>query len=130
MMFFIPEQLLRQWKVVFRFAGNCHFNGRRKYKHYETAAIIARQLVMKLSANRLPSQTILNVNVPNLPLDEIKGIQVTRLGTRHSAEPIMKEFDPRGGLYIGLVPGMEADAGLEPIFTQLIQDMFLSRRFI
>ena len=81
-------------------------------KHYDTAAVIARQLVMKLSTNRLPSQTILNVNVPNLPLDQIKGFQVTRLGTRHSAEPLVKEYDPRGRpiFWIG-PPGMEADAG-------------------
>ena len=80
--------------------------------HYETAAVIARQLVTKLSINRLPSQTILNVNVPDLPLNEIKGIQVTRLGTRHGAEPIVKEYDPRGRpiFWIG-PPGMEADAG-------------------
>lgn len=80
--------------------------------HYETAAIIARQLVMQLSIQSLPSQCILNVNVPNVPLDKIKGIQVTRLGTRHGAEPVIKESDPRGRpiYWIGL-PGAEADAG-------------------
>lgn len=80
--------------------------------HYQTAAVIARQLVMKLSVNSLPSQTILNVNVPNLPLDQIKGLQVTRLGTRHGAEPIVKDYDPRGRpiFWVG-PPGLEADAG-------------------
>ncbi|KTD43269.1 5'-nucleotidase [Legionella quateirensis] len=80
--------------------------------HYQTAAVIARQLVMKLSINSLPSQTILNVNVPNLPLDQIKGLQVTRLGTRHGAEPIVKDYDPRGRpiFWVG-PPGLEADAG-------------------
>jgi 5'-nucleotidase len=80
--------------------------------HYETAAIIARQLVMQLSVHSLPSQTILNVNVPNVPLDQIKGMQVTRLGTRHGAEPFVKDLDPRGRTiyWIGL-PGAEADAG-------------------
>lgn len=80
--------------------------------HYDTAAVIARQLVMKLSVNSLPSQTILNVNVPNLPLDQIKGMQVTRLGTRHGAQPIVKEYDPRGRpiFWVG-PPGLEADAG-------------------
>lgn len=80
--------------------------------HYETAAAVARQLVMKLNTTRLPSQTILNVNVPNLPLNQIKGMQVTRLGTRHGAEPVVKEYDPRGRpiYWIG-PPGMEADAG-------------------
>jgi 5'-nucleotidase len=80
--------------------------------NYQTAAIIAKQLVVKLSRNNLPSQTILNVNVPNLPLAEIKGLQVTRLGTRHGAEPMVKEYDPRGRpIYWVGPPGLEADAG-------------------
>ncbi|MDP3268667.1 MAG: 5'/3'-nucleotidase SurE [Legionella sp.] len=80
--------------------------------NFETAATIAKQLVIKLSSNRLPSQTILNVNIPNLPLDEIKGMQVTRLGTRHSAEAVIKDHDPRGRpiYWIG-PPGLESDAG-------------------
>ncbi len=81
-------------------------------QHYGTAAVIARQLVTKLGTHRLPSQTILNVNVPDLPLTEIKGLEVTRLGTRHSAEPMIKEYDPRGKpIYWVGPPGLEADAG-------------------
>lgn len=81
-------------------------------QHYKTAAIIARQLVVQLSSRNLPSQTILNVNVPDVPLSKIKGLQVTRLGTRHSSEPVIKENDPRGRpiYWIGL-PGLEADSG-------------------
>lgn len=82
-------------------------------QHYDTAAIIAKQLVKKLMNNKLPAQTILNVNVPDLPLDKIKGIQVTRLGTRHAAEPIVKSFDPRGReMYWVGPPGSEADGGI------------------
>jgi len=81
-------------------------------KHYQTASIIAKKLVMKLGSNPLPSQTILNVNVPDLPIEEIAGMQVTRLGTRHSAEPIVKELDPRGKpIYWVGPPGAQADAG-------------------
>ena len=81
-------------------------------EHYETAAIITRDLALKLKSHPLPSQTILNVNVPDLPLDQIKGIQVTRLGTRHSAEPMVKTLDPRGRpIYWVGPPGLEADAG-------------------
>ncbi len=81
-------------------------------QHYDTAAVIVRQLIRKLSANCLPLKTILNVNVPDLPLNKIKGIEVTRLGTRHSAEPIIKEYDPRGRpMYWVGPPGPEADAG-------------------
>ena len=80
--------------------------------HFQTGALIVKQLVMKLSTHRLPSQTILNVNVPDLPLDEIKGIQVTRLGSRHTAAPIQKELDPRGhAMYWIGPPGQEADCG-------------------
>lgn len=81
-------------------------------KHYETAALIIRQLILKLQTHRLPSQTILNVNVPDLSLSEIKGLQVTRLGRRHRAEPMVRDEDPRGRtLYWVGPPGMEADAG-------------------
>lgn len=80
--------------------------------HYGTAAHIAKMLVLKLSQMRLSAQTILNVNVPNLPLDDIKGFQITRLGKRHKAEPTVKATDPRGRTiyWIG-PPGYEADAG-------------------
>lgn len=82
-------------------------------QHYQTAAVITKQLVMQLRSANLPSQTILNVNVPDLPLEQIKGIQVTRLGTRHAAEPIVKELDPRGRpIYWVGPPGPEADAGI------------------
>jgi 5'-nucleotidase len=81
-------------------------------KHYDTAAIIARQLVLNLHTTMLPSQTILNVNIPDLPIAEIKGLHVTRLGTRHGAEPTIKDYDPRGRpiYWIG-PPGLAADAG-------------------
>ena len=84
----------------------------RNIQHYDTAAVIVRQLILQLSANHFPAQTILNVNVPDLPLSEIKGLEVTRLGKRHCAESIVKEYDPRGRpiYWIG-PPGQEADAG-------------------
>lgn len=81
-------------------------------KHYETGAEIARRLVLKLQTHSLPSQTIFNVNVPDLPLNEIKGLEVTRLGARHCAEPVVKDNDPRGRpIYWVGPPGAEADAG-------------------
>ena len=56
--------------------------------------------------------SILNVNVPDLPWDNIKGFKATRLGKRHKAEPIIRSQDPRGReiFWIGPV-GEEADAG-------------------
>lgn len=80
-------------------------------KHYETGAAIARELVLKIGTHPLPSQTIFNVNIPDVPLHAIRGIEVTRLGTRHGAEPMAKGCDPRGRpvYWIG-PPGPEADA--------------------
>ena len=80
--------------------------------HYQTAAQITKELVLKLYSHPLPAQTILNVNVPDLPLAEIKGMQVTRLGTRHRAEAMVKSTDPRGAtVYWVGASGPEADAG-------------------
>ena len=81
-------------------------------RHYDTAAQIAKMLVLRLQSTRPPADMILNVNVPDLPLSEIKGFQVTRLGTRHIAEPTIKAVDPRGRkIYWVGQPGPEQDAG-------------------
>jgi 5'-nucleotidase len=83
-----------------------------KCEHYDTAAQIAKLLVLRLGVDRLPSDTVLNVNIPDLPLDQIKGFQVTRLGTRHVAEPTIKSADPRGRkIYWVGQPGPEQDSG-------------------
>lgn len=81
-------------------------------EHYDTAAMIAKILVTQLRQSPLTFDTILNVNVPDVPFLELKGIQVTRLGTRHIAEPTIKSLDPRGRkiYWIGQ-PGLEQDAG-------------------
>lgn len=81
-------------------------------EHFATGAQIARLLVSNLRTNLFPLQSILNVNIPNLPMDSIKGIQVTRLGKRHIAAPTIQEKDPRGRpiFWVG-PPGIEADAG-------------------
>lgn len=80
--------------------------------HYETAAQVAKILVERVSLQPLTANSLLNVNVPDLPFAELKGIQVTRLGTRHIAEPTIKSQDPRGRkiYWIGQ-PGAEQDAG-------------------
>ncbi len=81
-------------------------------EHYDTAAHVARLLVQRLHEQPLTSNTILNVNVPDVPFADLQGIQVTRLGTRHIAEPTIKGLDPRGRkiYWIGQ-PGPEQDAG-------------------
>jgi 5'-nucleotidase len=81
-------------------------------RHYASAAHFTCDLVKRLGTHPLPADTILNVNVPDLPWDEIEGVEATRLGHRHQSEPVMRDSDPRGRpiYWIG-PPGAEQDAG-------------------
>ncbi len=80
--------------------------------HFETAAAVAVTLMQKIVANPLPKDTLLNVNVPDVALCDLKGYQATRLGQRHKAEAVVKAQDPRGNdIYWVGPPGAEQDAG-------------------
>ncbi|WP_394129589.1 5'/3'-nucleotidase SurE [Shewanella maritima] len=84
----------------------------KELTHYETAAHYAVKIVQGLLDHPINSDQILNVNVPDLPLAQIKGIQVTRLGARHKAEGMIKTSDPAGRDIYWLGPvGAEQDAG-------------------
>jgi 5'-nucleotidase len=83
-----------------------------KPRNYETAAEVIALLVQRLRQDPLPADTILNINVPDLPWSEIEGFEVTRLGHRHRAEPTIREVDPRGRPMYWIGPaGAEQDAG-------------------
>ena len=80
--------------------------------HFETAAKVTLALLERLKAVSLAAETILNVNVPDLPFGELQGWQVTRLGHRHKSEPVIRQTDPRGRpIYWVGPPGAEQDAG-------------------
>jgi len=80
--------------------------------HYETAARVTVELVKRVRSGALPADTILNVNVPDVPWSELQGMQATRLGHRHKSEPVIKEVDPRGRPVYWVGPaGSEQDAG-------------------
>ena len=83
-----------------------------KPRHYSSAAETVALIVNRLRKDPLPADTILNINVPDLPWSEIGGIEVTRLGYRHRAEPTIREIDPRGRPMYWIGPaGAEQDAG-------------------
>ncbi|AHK78961.1 stationary phase survival protein SurE [Ectothiorhodospira haloalkaliphila] len=87
--------------------------GQQQCKHYDSAAQVVLELLDRLRSIPLPSDTILNVNVPDLPRREIRGYQATRLGHRHKAEPVTRSTDPRGRPIYWVGPsGPEQDAGL------------------
>ncbi len=80
--------------------------------HFATAARVVRDLLERLERDPLPADTILNVNVPDLPYEQLRGIEATRLGHRHKAEPVVRAQDPAGRViyWVG-PPGAAADAG-------------------
>ena len=80
--------------------------------HFSSAAQITRRVVERLTHSPLPDDTLLNINVPNLPYDEIVAIEATRLGFRHKAESMVKQQDPHGRpIYWVGPPGEAQDAG-------------------
>lgn len=82
------------------------------HNHYDTAAQVILDLLGRFNHTPLPKDTLLNVNVPDVPYDRLKGQEVTRLGTRHKAEPMIKTQDPRGKTIYWVGPaGSGADAG-------------------
>lgn len=81
-------------------------------RHYESACRTIECLLDHLQDHPLPPDTILNVNIPDLPWEQIKGFQATRLGARHKSEGVVRQQDPRGlPLYWVGPPGDEQDAG-------------------
>ncbi len=93
--------------------------------YYQTAALVVESLLARLQDHDLPLpvDTILNVNVPDLPLEKLKGMRVTRLGSRHRAEPAVKSEDPQGSPIYWIGPaGPEQDAGPGTDFDAINQD--------
>ncbi|GHE87349.1 5'/3'-nucleotidase SurE [Thalassotalea profundi] len=81
-------------------------------QHYETAACVTASFIKHLVKHPLPADQIININVPDIPLSELKGIKVTRLGHRHKAETMKRMQDPwnRDIFWYGSL-GKELDAG-------------------
>ena len=80
--------------------------------YLEDAARVSYELISKLTSTQLPNDVIININIPDLPKEELKGIQTTRLGNRHKAEPVIQSEDPRGKpIYWVGAAGPEQDSG-------------------
>jgi 5'-nucleotidase len=80
--------------------------------NFETAARAATELVQRFVRQPLNQAVLLNVNVPDIPYDQLRGAEVTRLGRRHKAEPVVKSTTPRGEtvFWVGAA-GAAQDAG-------------------
>jgi len=80
--------------------------------NYRTAARIAADIAQRFKDKPLGQHALLNVNVPDVAYEELRGIEITRLGKRHKAEPVVKGTTPRGGTvyWVGAAGGAQ-DAG-------------------
>ena len=78
----------------------------------QACASVSHEMISKLITIQLPQDLIININIPDVSKQEIKGMETTRLGSRHKAEPVIKSADPRGStIYWVGAAGPEQDAG-------------------
>lgn len=95
------------------------------FEHYETAAHVAKDVVKKLAEHDLAMiESVININVPDLPLNQLKGVKVTRLGNRHLAENMVHQTDPRGKPIWWVGPpllGENADVGEGTDFHAIVE---------
>lgn len=91
------------------------------WEHIDSAARLARDIVQR-RFEALSAPWLLNVNIPNLPYEQLTRIRATRLGRRHQAEPVIRGKDPRGReiFWIG-PPGATRDAGEGTDFHATLQ---------
>lgn len=95
----------------------------RHLEHFETAASVAADLVRKIDRSPLASDVVLNVNVPDIPSDALRGVRATRLGFRHKSEQILKDRDPYGLPIYWVGPaGAGQDAGEGTDFYAVLQN--------
>jgi 5'-nucleotidase len=96
----------------------------REFTHYATAARVARDLVERAARDPFGTPVLLNVNVPDLPYDQLQGMEVTRLGRRHKAQPVVAGKNPRGETVYWVGPaGAAREAGPGTDFNAIERGM-------
>lgn len=95
------------------------------WAHVDAAARIARDFVER-RLDALPKPYLLNVNIPNVPYEEIKGVKATRLGKRHESEAVIKTQDPHGREIFWIGPAGKAKDAAEGTDFHAVADGFVS----
>ena len=81
-------------------------------QHFDTAARVTLELLPQLEKLALAERLVVNINVPDVPYEELKGIEITRLGHRERSDNPVKTQNPRGKeCYWISAAGPAADAG-------------------
>jgi 5'-nucleotidase len=95
------------------------------WEHIDAAARIAREFIER-DFGMLQKPYLLNVNIPNLPYEQIKGINATRLGKRHESEAVIKTQDPHGRDIFWIGPAGKAKDGGEGTDFHAVAQGFVS----
>ncbi len=93
---------------------------------FDTSAKVAIKIVEKVLKSGLPKDTLLNINVPNIPFEQLKGIKITRMGKKRYSDTIVEKLDPRGRKYYWLAG---EEIGYEPLGNsdlEAVEDGFVS----
>ena len=89
----------------------------RPATRFDSAAKVARDIVARYQLSPPSTPWLLNVNVPDLPYEQLKGVRTVRLGKRHQAEPAMRTVNAQGEVEYRVGPvGKAADAGPDTDF--------------
>jgi len=88
---------------------------------WPTAARIARRMAEKILSEGLPLDTLLNVNVPNVPFDELNGYEVTTMARSQFKEVFHRRTDPRGNVYYWMDGEMELADGQSGTDVQALE---------
>jgi len=89
--------------------------------NFESAGRIAQQVINKIHTSQLSHDTVLNVNVPDVPYEDIQGFQTTRLGKRHMSEESIQDKDNPALYWIG-ENGKESDNGVGTDFHAIVNN--------
>lgn len=93
---------------------------------WDTAAYFTRKLALALYERGMPNNVLLNANVPNLPLEKIRGIKVTRMGTLRFEEEFDERQDPHGNTYYWLNGSLATEPGDPDTDIYAIENGFVS----
>ncbi len=93
---------------------------------WETAARVARQMARRVLEHGLPPDTLLNVNVPNQPLEQIRGFRVARMGRSRFAEVFHRRVNPRGDIYYWLDGELEMLGDFQGTDVQAVAENYVA----
>ena len=94
--------------------------------HWDTAEKVAEEIVSKVLRNPLPDGTLLNVNIPNVPINKLKGMKAARMGRSRFVERFSTHLDPRGNKYYWLDGDLDLLDDSADTDVRVVQDGYVA----